>query len=120
MSWLGYGTGILVVILSIAIHELGHRKMAWHLGYKSEIRIEKMPGKKIPNIVTTWWGKKNTAENERKILLAGLLAGLVPIVFFTVALDYVGVIPVLMVWTLYYFVSKDDIKQLQEVIENEL
>lgn len=117
IEWLLYGVSIAIFLLCIALHELGHRKMAWRLGYKSEIRWEKKPGKLVPDIITVWDGEPNE-EHEQKILIAGLMAGFVPIVFMIVLFDYFGIL-VLMNLILYFIVSRKDFARYFELVEIE-
>lgn len=98
-----------VFLLALLLHELGHYKMARLLDLKPEIRLEHV-GKMLPNVVTVWYG--GTLQDENKILKAGLVCGVIPVVFYTALTDVVGIIPVVAVWALYYFVCRSDVNQL--------
>lgn len=118
IEWLLYVIAVSVFLVQMVLHELGHRKMAWHLGYESEIKLEKQEGKFFPNIVTVWDDEVDNREHERKILLAGILAGFVPLFFLFILIEYFSVL-IIMNCILYYIVSRSDISRYLEIVEEE-
>lgn len=115
IAYLGFS--LLVFGLSVAIHELGHRKRAWQLGYQSKIELERVPGKLLPNICTVWWGDKHSLEKEKDIILAGIIYGCFPLLVWLFFLDWVGLIPIITSIIMYFFVIRSDLKRIQEIDE---
>lgn len=103
---------ILALVTSILLHECGHYLMAKKKGYKAHIRLEKSKGK-IPDIVTSWYGKPHTDRETNQIILAGVLLGTVPLVVLTTGLNYISALLVLWAWFGYFWLSKDDLKKVK-------
>lgn len=118
IEWILYVVAISIFLIQMILHELGHRKMAWHLGYDAEIKLKKKPGKIVPDIVTEWEDRVDNIEHERKILIAGLLAGAVPLFFMVLLFDYFGFL-LIMNFILYFIVSRSDITRVLEIQEEE-
>lgn len=107
--------GLAAFLIAVITHEAGHYYAAKRFGYEPQIKLEKVKGKLVPNIVTQWKGKDK--GHEFAILTAGVLSGTVPLFGMILFIDFIGVVPIMMAWIMYFIVIKLDAYRMNELSE---
>ena len=109
-----FASALVFLLLAIWFHELGHRKRAWSLGYEASIHLEGFTWG-VPTFYTVWGGKGVNAEDTVKILKAGVFYGMAPLIFFTLFIEVMGLIPIFMAWILYLLGCRSDFNIIDEL-----
>ena len=107
----------LISTSAIYVHELGHRRKAQSLGYKSKIVWEEK------NPTTIWYGKPNNREDNIKIIRHGVFIGACWLFACSLLIAYFDLLAIIISTIIYAVGCMHDVKALEalgvQLIETE-